>query len=156
MGSRAAERRRAKEALSRALSRLTPEDRMIVLEDAVYEATQATRRAARRRLPVATEPETPAVAEKPGEPQHTWQRIEAYCLAHPTADGVFDSTEVGTALFPDKPAAAARTIVYITVRRKSAASDRGKPRNPRFEFLEGGKFRLLSNPKGQRRLAAVT
>lgn len=152
MSSRAAERQRAREALDRVLGKLTPEDRKVILEDALYQAGQAARRPARRRAPAASE--APPAPEK-AEPQRTWERIEAYCLAHPTADGIFDSTAVGTALFPDKPATAARTIVYITVKRKSSQSDRGKPRNPRFEFLEGGKFRLLHNVKGRRHLTAV-
>ena len=130
--NRAALRHKVRSTVERALSRLPAADQRVVLEDLLY-AIEKTGEASA----------TTHQANGSDHEESLWTRIEAYCKAHPTKDGIFDPGVVGRALLPDELPGTARTNVYITVKRKSPQSDRGKPRDPRFKMVEGGKFRLL-------------
>lgn len=164
----AADRQRAKEAVTRALDRLAVEDRRVVLEDVLYGMVElvAKKPSAKKRAEVAeavrhistavTAIMEPVIAANrasqpvQAEPLPFWMEIRNYCEKHPAPNGMFDPSVVGAALLPDEKPSKARTAVYLTVKRKSPQSDR-VCREPQFEVSDNSFFRLLDqNTRGAR------
>ena len=148
MANRPAERARAKVAIEKALSRLTcPEDKVSVLEDALYVVGQTQRKPSTKRSRTGFVDSAAAAQSAIAEMiDPLWKRIEAYCLNH-NPEGTYDYTAVGKILLPGLPPEKARSQVYSAVFRRSAKSDRPCD-DPRFEVLGIG-FRLLRRgPEG--------
>ena len=76
--------------------------------------------------------------------QRQWERIRAYCQAHPSTTGEYRTADVAEAVFPDKVAAnrnAALSMVYTTIKRRTVAVGAVPPC---FVLTGKGKFRLAT------------
>lgn len=95
-----------------------------------------------RKSPATPPPAPPSASETEGK---QWEKILAYCHAHPTADGTFHNAEVAKGLFPEKMKKArnvAISTIYTATKRRSL----GEVEDPCFVLLGKGKFRL-ANPE---------
>lgn len=160
--TRAADRYKARERIVAILSELRPDDRVTIAEDVLYEVEQLAQgrrgrtrsRSTRSEAPPIPQPdETPNGAESVSDetasntgPAPLWRQIETYCRSRPSAS--YDFGEVADALLPGKARGAARTHVYVTIKRKSDKSDR--PVNDRrFLLTDDGKFSLANTAIGR-------
>lgn len=153
MESRAAARAAAKAAIHQALEVLSPEDRLVVLEDTLF----AERAEAPSAAPTVPEAPAPAVSSVPTaeleaasatEEKPLWGRILEWCRAHPTHSGYHEVRAAAVALLPQLTPRAAWQRVYVEVKRKAKT---GAGRQPLFDFEPGNKrrFRLVEAGEAQ-------
>ena len=74
-----------------------------------------------------------------------WEKIVAYCEAHPTTSGEHRLVDVGEAVFPDKLQAnrsGAMAAIHTAINRRTA---KGGAAHPTFEITGRGTFRLATS-----------
>ncbi len=155
--NRAEQRRDAKKQIAAILKGLDSDDGIVVLEDLLADAHDLSNRKPAvfpKAAAIATRSSTAfggaqrkLIGIEPPEEAALWKRIEEYCLAHPTVDGIYTAREVGRALGLAENPTLASTFAGSAVKRKSTNSDR-TVKNPRFVWIGdgAGKFRLLERP----------
>src|SRR6266851_4109607 len=153
----AEDRQKARVEIDAATARLSPHDRVVVLQDALYVAERAAMRPAPappppRKAERKTRAAAPAKAGDlfPAPAHHQdngaeaaakapiWKRVYTYCV-ETDPRRVYLTTQVAKAMAPDDPAA--RANIYVAVLRKSTKSDR-PVKTPIFDWIGDGKFKL--------------
>ncbi len=162
MESRAAARAAAKAAIYRVLAKLPPEDRLVVLEDTLFELRGGAPSvlgalAAMEESALTPAAEAPSSSTAPAssralalapdagieaDERRLWGRILTWCREHPHPSGYHEVRAVAVALLPELAPAQAWQRVYVEVKRKSK---QGRGRLPLFDFQPGSKqrFRLV-------------
>ncbi len=157
-----AARAAAKAAIYRVLAKLAPVDRLVVLEDTLFELRGGTPSvlgtlASVEGSALARAAEAPSSSTAPvqapssqvdADERRLWGRILAWCRAHPQPSGYHEVRAVAVALLPELKPAEAWQRVYVEVKRKSK---QGRGRLPLFDFQPGSKqrFRLVEAGEAQ-------
>ena len=107
-------------------------------------------------------PHTPAPSATPpttaddAEDGHHWERILAWCRAHPSADGSFRNVDVAAAVYPERFGAGekSRNVIVATVYSSTLRRSVGRWANPDFALLGRGRFRLATDDDRKRERAS--
>lgn len=150
--------REIEERIKSDLLRLSPEARKSVLERVIVDVLPvllgATEKSSGEPAPHKATVSTATVPTAQESADTQWEKIEAYCRAHPSPDGTYHNAAVAEVLDPvrikDNRNLAVSTIYTATKRRSLGVST-----DPRFVLLGNAKFRLVTAEERSRASASA-